>query len=78
MILRVVDRDFPIDIDGEAPRVGEIGVANLVLSSEAGRNAQIGRPPVRLGGTGRDLALNMTFCGISAAGYDEDPPARLA
>jgi hypothetical protein len=41
MVLRVVNGHFPIDIDGEAPGSGKIGVANFVLCSEAGWNAKI-------------------------------------
>jgi hypothetical protein len=48
MVLRVVDGDFPVDIDGEAPGGGKIGVANFVLCSEAGWSAKIRGPPIRL------------------------------
>jgi hypothetical protein len=52
MVLRVVNGHFPIDIDGEAPGSGKIGVANFVLCSKAGWNAKIRsavRRPRKLG-----------------------------
>jgi hypothetical protein len=49
MVLRVVDGHFPVDIDGYAAGGGKMGVANFALRSEAGWNAKIGGPPIRLG-----------------------------
>jgi hypothetical protein len=48
MALRVVDGHLPVDVNGEALGGGKIGVADFVLCSEAGRDAKIRRPPIRL------------------------------
>src|ERR1700722_12099839 len=45
MILRVIKGYGPVDLDGEAPARREIGIAHVVLRSEAGGGAEILWPP---------------------------------
>src|SRR6202044_3432783 len=45
MVLRVIKGHGAVDLDGEASATGEIGIAHVVLRSEAGGGAEILWPP---------------------------------
>src|SRR5271170_463453 len=67
VILCVVYRYLPLEIDDQPSLGGEIGVASVILGPDAGGGAEIRRPPVRpLGRLRRQEARQS---GTSSAGF---------